>query len=48
MTIDFPGDWIEPWDLFVSYCREDNRQQQVTAIATEIENGHADFARPSR
>ncbi len=44
MTLDFPDDWVEPYDLFISYCRDDNGQKQVSAIAREIEIGHADFA----
>lgn len=44
MTTDFPNDWVEPYDLFISYSRKDDRDKQVTAIAQEIETGLADFA----
>lgn len=44
MTTEFPDEWVEPYDLFISYCRDDDKLQQVTAIAQEIETGHADFA----
>ena len=44
MSDDFPRDWIEPYDLFISYARTDDAQRQVSAIAQEIEAGLEEFS----